>query len=318
MLLVLGGCGGASGDEQRVVLYTSVDQPIAEPIVREFEKRNPGISVLIQTDAEANKTVGLVERLRAEKANPQADVYWGNEPFHAVRLAEEGVLAAYDSPAGGDVPEQFKDVEHRWCGNALRARVIAVHPGGAAAPRGLEDLPKMKSLAIARPTAGTTGSHVAALYVLWGNDRADAYFRKLHDAGVKLLGGNGPVAEAVGQGQFEAGLTDNDDVASAQREGGTLERILPDQDSIGTLALPTSVALVAGAKHPEPARKLIDYLLSVEVEKKLIEVQFAGWSVRKGSEQDDAPKWMQVDYRVVAREMPEAVRRATSLLEGRS
>src|SRR4051812_17580320 len=94
-LLLICGCD-RSGRE--VVLYTSVDEPIASPIVREFEKQT-GIHVRLVTDSEASKSVGLAEKVRAERDNPQADVFWSNEPFHTINLAEEGVLAAYDSPA---------------------------------------------------------------------------------------------------------------------------------------------------------------------------------------------------------------------------
>ncbi len=81
-----------------------VDEPIARPIIQEFEKQS-GIQVVLVTDAEATKSVGLAERLRAEKGNPQADVFWGNEPFHTINLAEEGLLAPYESHSAKDVPE---------------------------------------------------------------------------------------------------------------------------------------------------------------------------------------------------------------------
>src|SRR5262245_2923440 len=83
LLLVTTGWG-AEG-KGRVVLYTSVDEPYARPIVREFERRT-GIEVVLKTDTEASKSVGLAERVRAEKDNPQAEVWWSNEPFHTVAL----------------------------------------------------------------------------------------------------------------------------------------------------------------------------------------------------------------------------------------
>lgn len=319
------GCerSDSSTSSQTVVLYTSVDQPIAQPIIRVFEQQNPDIKVILQTDAEANKTVGLVERIRAEKDNPQADVWWGNEPFHSVRLAEEGLLVAYDPPSAQDIPEQFKDAQRRWAGNGLRARVIAVRqeegqPYQEYPPTGLFDLhhPDLAGkVAMARPTAGTTGSHVAALYVLWGDEKADAFFHSLRKAGIKLLGGNGPVAEAVGQGHFLVALTDNDDVTAARREGGNIRAVLPNQESFGTLALPTTVGLVNGSKNREAARKLIDYLLTRGVEDALMKADFAGWSVRDGD--DRSIRAMKVDYAEVARKMPDAIRRATAILEGR-
>ncbi len=75
-------------DRPQVVLYCSVDQEIAEPIIAEFEKHS-GVKVLAKYDTEASKTVGLVQRIRAEAAAPAADVFWSGEVFHTIRLARE-------------------------------------------------------------------------------------------------------------------------------------------------------------------------------------------------------------------------------------
>src|SRR4051812_42346478 len=70
--LILGGIAGCGrgGVKNELVLYTSVDEPVARPIIAEFTKRT-GIPVAIQTDTEANKSAGLVARLEAERANPR-------------------------------------------------------------------------------------------------------------------------------------------------------------------------------------------------------------------------------------------------------
>src|SRR5688572_14647863 len=115
--------GCSKSESAPIVLYTSVDQPVAAAIIRGFEKKT-GHRVTLVTDAEATKSVGLAERLRAEKANPQADVFWGNEPFHTINLADEGVLAPYRSPSADDIPSKFKDAQDRWASVGLRARVI--------------------------------------------------------------------------------------------------------------------------------------------------------------------------------------------------
>jgi len=300
-----------------VVLYTSVDEPIARPIVRAFEK-STGAHVILVTDAEATKSVGLAERVRAEKDRPQADVFWGNEPFLTINLAEEGFLAEYDSPAAKDVPDRFKDPKHRWASNGLRARVLAQATISSFMPKGIEDLkhPALKGrAAMARPTAGTTGGHVAALYVLWGEDKAKNYFRDLRANGIKLLGGNSVVADSVGRGTLLCGLTDNDDVASAKENGGMLDAMLPDQETFGTLMIPTTVGIVTNAPHADEAKKLADHLLSPAVEKQLLDAKFAIASVRELEKSKIKP--MDVDYREVAKVMPKAVRESTAILEGR-
>lgn len=310
--LVIGGCerGGA---QPTVVLYTSIDEPIARLIVREYEKAT-GTRVILVTDAEATKSVGLAERVRAEGKNPQCDVFWSNEPFHTINLAEEGLLTPYDSPLAVDVAEKFKDPQHRWHGNGLRARVIAHAPGQAVSR--LEDLlkPELKNrIAMAQPVAGTTAGHVAAMYVLWGEERAKKFFHDLRGNGVQLLGGNSKVAEAVADGTMLAGLTDNDDVFAAKSNGGKIESALADQDGMGTLMIPTTVGIVKGAPHFSEAKKLVNYLLSPEVEKQLIDANFASWSVRGKLD----VKAMDVDYAAVAKVMPRASREARDILVGR-
>lgn len=332
LLTTLAGCDTSESRTatlQSVVLYTSVDEPVATPILKEFEK-STGIRVHVRTDSEATKSVGLAERLIAEKGNPQADVFWGNEIFLTMRLADEGVLTAYDSPAAADVPAQFRDAQKRWTGNALRARVIVAQlhqddldGGGFYPPTKLSDLlaPVYKNkIGIARPTAGTTGSHVAALYVKLGDEKADLFFRALKANGLKMLGGNSVVAQEVGKGTLLAGLTDNDDVDAVIAAGGNAQAILPDQDTttgdtaaFGTLTLPCTVALVAGRPQNDAAKKLADYLISREVEQRLIDAKFAAYSVRDAA----TVKTMKVDFAEVARVMPRAVQRATAILEGR-
>jgi iron(III) transport system substrate-binding protein len=316
-LLGLGSCKQESA-QVTLVLYTSVDEPLARPILDRFTKRT-GIAVDLQADAEKNKSVGLARRLEAERDHPRADVWWGNEVFHTINLAAGGLLEPYDPPTAKDVPPLFKDPGGLWTGNALRARVIAVGGDGVLPNRSILDLanPRLKHrIAMAHPSAGTTSGHVAALYVLWGPDRARQFFRDLKANGMKLVGGNSVVAEAVGRGTFQAGLTDNDDVAAASREGGKLSLVLPDQDGIGTLTIPTTVALVRGSKHAGEARQLVDFLCSREVEDELIRLQFAAYTVRGGAGAS-AIVPMKVDYREVAKVLKQASEEAVEILEGR-
>ena len=318
MMLVVPGCkrGPATAE---IIVYCGVDEPYASKIFDDFEKQS-GIRVAVQYDIESSKSVGLAGKLEAERAHPRADVWWGSEAFLTTRLADEGVLTAYQPAGAADIPAEFKDALGYWTGVGLRARVLAV---SAASPppfevKGIEDLadPRLKDkVAISRPTAGATGAHVAALYVLWGPEKAAAFFHKLHDNGIASLGGNAEVADQVGNGVYSLGLTDNDDVTNSAANGGKLTMVVPDQSSIGTLAMPTTVALVKGSTHDQAAKKLIDFIVSPETEKKLIAMHFARWSVRGGAGQEI--KAMKIDYREAARIYARAQREATEILDGR-
>jgi iron(III) transport system substrate-binding protein len=73
----------------------------------------------------------------------------------------------------------------------------------------------------------------------------------------------------VARGDVLVGLTDSDDVNVALQARQPVAMVLPDRDGIGVPVMPNMVSLVAQAPHPDEARRLIDYLLSPEVEGKL-------------------------------------------------
>ena len=77
-----------------VVVYVSHDQVFSEPILKDFEKET-GIKVRAVYDTEETKSTGTMNRLIAEKNNPQADVYWANEPVRAEVLRQQGIAAPY-------------------------------------------------------------------------------------------------------------------------------------------------------------------------------------------------------------------------------
>src|SRR2546429_8436067 len=104
--IVLIGCG--SGRQNVVTIYVSEDQVFSEPILKDFE-RDTGIAVKAVFDTEEAKSTGVMNRLLAEKSNPQADVYWANEPVRADVLRQQGISVSYKPVAAGEIPDQFKD-----------------------------------------------------------------------------------------------------------------------------------------------------------------------------------------------------------------
>lgn len=304
---------------REIVLYTSVDEPVAAPIVKAFTKET-GIAVKLVTDTEATKSVGLTARLRAEKDAPRCDVWWSNEIFLTVGLKANGLFEPYESPSAKEIPDQFKDKDHQWASVGIRARVLATNMDltnvriKAPSLQLLADASLKGKIVMCNPSIGTAAGHVAALYSIWGQEKADAFFKALHDSELKLVGGNSVVVQQLAAGNFTYGLTDNDDVASANADGAKLTMFLPDQaeNADGTLAMPTTVALVKRTDVDPDAKKLIDYLLSQKCEKQLIDQKYAGWSVRAKESEFRA---MKVDYEKAAKILPDAVRRAVSILE---
>ena len=72
-------------------------------------------------------------------------------------------------------------------------------------------------------------------------------------------------------GEVTFGLTDTDDANEAIKEGAPVEVVYPDSDGAGTLVMPTTVVLMRSGPHPDPGRRLVDYLLSAATERRLAE-----------------------------------------------
>lgn len=268
---------------EAVIIYTSVDQLFSEPILDRFEEET-GVEVRAVYDVEAAKTTGLVNRLIAEKSNPQADVFWNGEFAQTIALTEQGVLAPYHSPNAATSPSAYRDPNGYWTGFAGRARVILVNTdlvSENAMPSSIHDFldPAWPSgqLGIAYPLFGTTATQAAALYAHWGPVEGRAYFEALADRAIRVVDGNSVVRDMVADGRLAFGLTDTDDACTAVEDGAPVRIIVPDQgpDEMGTLVIPNTVALVSGGPNPEAGRRLIDYLLSEAVAQALID---SGWS----------------------------------------
>ena len=75
----------------------------------------------------------------------------------------------------------------------------------------------------------------------------------------------------VGSGEFDFALVDSDDAIDRMRHGKPLEIVYPDQGEgeVGVLILPNAIALMRGGPNPENGKKLIEYLVSKETERKL-------------------------------------------------
>jgi iron(III) transport system substrate-binding protein len=139
------GCRGSeqSATAQRAVtIYVSTDRVFSEPVLREYEKRT-GVRVNAVYDTEETKSTGLANRLIAEQARPQADVFWSNKPVRTLVLKSRGVLTPYRSPSAEGIPSALIDPEGYLTGFSARIRVIAyntklVKP--EEAPRSIFDL----------------------------------------------------------------------------------------------------------------------------------------------------------------------------------
>ncbi|MDY7108230.1 MAG: extracellular solute-binding protein [Planctomycetota bacterium] len=334
LTLFSGGCE-RSADQPTVVLYVSADDYIARQVKAAFEEET-GIRIEMVGDEEAKKTTGLVNRLRAERDNPQADVFWSSEVFMTIALADEGVLEPYESPATAGWPDQWRDEASRWYEFAARARVIVYAPDRVAE----EDIPQTWTdltnnylkgrIVMADPRFGTTGGHLGAMKAFWDRDVMPGYYSAflmgLRANEVRMLpSGNAGVVRAVASGEADIGCTDTDDVWAARAQGHELALVYPahnheDVPGNGTLLIPNTIGRVAGGPNPEAAGRLIDFLLSERVERTLAESVSHNIPLRPGLA-GAYPEYavedpLLIDYRRAAAMREEAVAEAIRILTG--
>ena len=248
---LVSGCRREPADS--VIVYTSQDQVYAEPILKQFE-RQAGVKVRAVYDSEAVKTVGLVNRLLAEKEHPQCDVFWNNEELRTRQLAAEGVF-------------------EKWTAVGYRSRRVAVNTNKlplAFAPQSWSELTNQLwrgKVALAYPLFGTTATHFLALRQFWGQERWQDWCRALAANKPFLVDGNSVAARLVAKGEAWVGLTDSDDIATEQREGAPIVALPWTAES---LLVPNTVAITRGAPHRAEAEKLFEYLQRTEVVEKLV------------------------------------------------
>ena len=246
---------GKHDDHVTVVLYAAQDQVYAEPILKDFEQAT-GIRVRAIFDSEAVKTVGLANRLLAERDRPQCDIFWGNEELRTRQLAALGVFR----PTNG------------WAAFGHRSRRIAVRAreGSVAPPPSWRELTNEMyrgRVALAYPLFGTTATHLMALRQHWGESNWAAWCQALAANKPFIVDGNSVAVKFLERGEAALALTDSDDIAASIREGADL-RALPMNEE--TLLIPNTVAVINQCPHPGTAEKLFQYLRSSAVVDRLV------------------------------------------------
>lgn len=149
-IAALNACGGGDG---RTVLtvYSPHGKEILEYYEAGFEAANPDVDVQ-WVDMGSQE---VLERLRAEKVNPQADVWFGAPADLFERAAAESLLAAYRPTWADAVAADSHDPSNLWFGTYLTPEVIGYNTElvtEAEAPKDWDDVldPRWKGKVIIR------------------------------------------------------------------------------------------------------------------------------------------------------------------------
>ncbi|MEO7997354.1 MAG: extracellular solute-binding protein [Gemmatimonadaceae bacterium] len=301
-----GACGG---DKKSTILtvYSPHGKELLEHYAQGFEKANPGVDVQWLDMGSQD----VLDRLRGEKENPQADVWFGAPTEIFERAAKEGLLEKYEPTWKTAIAPAAQDENGLWYGTYLTPEVIAYNSekvDSASAPRDWNDVldPKWKGHVVIRDpiASGTMRAIFGALLqrsieVTGKTDSAWSFLRQL-DANTKEYTINPALLyEKLKRGDGWITLYNMPDIATLeQRTGAPVKYIVP---SSGTPLLVDAIAVVKGTKHQELAQKYIEYVMTIE------SLKFAADSLQRIPARTDVPdsilpKWIR-DARVQIRPM---------------
>jgi iron(III) transport system substrate-binding protein len=274
LLAALAGCTGGGG-KKPVVVYSAHGRDILDQYELEFEKAHPDVDVQnVYMGAEA-----LLDRIRAERRNPQASVWWGSHSTAMDLAAAEGLLVPYEPTYpvdGGDSGGPLlRHPDHLWTGCFLLPVVLGYHPARISAaelPKRFAELadPRFKGKIVMRdPAASGTlrtfiGGVLSRSVQETGSDaRGFAYLAAL-DTNVHHYEGNPELLfEALEHGPASLSVWNLTDFVFQKREKGYT--FLPAGLDEPVPVVIDAIALVKGPRGETPeARAYYEFVNTLD------------------------------------------------------
>lgn len=295
MLSALSGC---SRDGRTVLtVYSPHGKDLLGYFEAEFEKANPAIDVQ-WVDMGSQE---VLDRIRAEAANPQADVWFGAPAEAFERGTKEGLLKPYTPSWANAVETDAKSAGNEWYGVYLTPEVIGYNSDvvtEAAAPKDWDEVldPKWKGKVVIRdPIASGTmraifGAIIARSVANTGSpDAGYDWLRKL-DANTREYVLNPTILyQKIGRREGLITLWDMPDIATLkQRVGINVGYVIP---SSGTPLLVDAIAIVKGTKHEAEAQKFYEFVSSPAA-LQAAATKFLRIPVRTDIHVDSLPDWI--------------------------
>jgi iron(III) transport system substrate-binding protein len=289
LLCVAAACGSG---KTPLVIYSPHGRDLLGLLERRFEAENPDVDVrwLDMGSQDA------YDRIRSERANPQADLWFGGPHILFARAARESLLTAtagdtvwvsvYRTPAviayntqrvdSASAPRDWDDVlDPRW-----RDKVLIRDPLASGTMRAIFGMVMERSL---RAT-GDTAQGVAWLR------RLDAQTKEYVFHGTLLT-------EKIGRQEGLITLWDLPDLLLTVRSGRPLAYTFPTS---GTPVIDDAIAVVRGSEHVELARRYAAWVRSSAIQI-LAAREALRLPARTDLPADSLPEWVRdVEARMVA------------------
>lgn len=267
-----GGSADGAADGDTLVLYTARHYDADYALYEAFTEET-GIEIeVVEADGDL-----LIERVKADGASNPPDVIVTVDAGRLWRATEEGLFAPTRSDILEErVPASRRDPEGRWFAISKRARVIVYAEDRVSedALQGYESLadPAFEGRICARSSGNIYNiSLLSALIDRWGEERAQEWATAVAGNLARApQGGDTDQIEAVEAGECDVAIVNHYYYARMAREDASsvdgLAVFWPEQGE-GVHVNISGGGVGANARHPELARRFLEFAVSDEAQR---------------------------------------------------
>lgn len=260
----------AAHAEGKLTVYCTVQNAVCETMTKKFAEKYNVATQFIQ-----GGTGTIFGKIKAEKENPQADIWYGGTIEPHFQAGELGLLESYRSPNQADILPQFKALMDKKGDTTSIAYLLVLGFGvnteklaklNVPPPKTWDDLldPRLKGeVQIPDPrSSGTTYTIMATLIQKWGEEKAFDYLRKL-DQNISQYAKSNLVTSNLSRGESAVTVGFVHSYATEKEKGAPVEAVLPEGETGYALG---GVSILKGARNLDNAKLFMDWVLSPEAQ----------------------------------------------------
>jgi len=255
-------------DKGSLVFYAGLQEDHAAMIAEEFEAATG-----IKTEFVRMSSGEILARLKAEKGNMTASVWYGGPVDGIVAADQDGIIEHYISPEAVNIKEGFKDPDGVWTGIYIGylgfvGNQAMLKEKGLTMPQSWADFLKPEfnqEIVVAHPgSSGTAYTMLATLVQMMGEDEAMEYFKKFSPQVRQFTKSGTAPGRMAGLGETTVGITFLHDAIKYKKEG--YKDIVISAPAEGTGYEIGGVALLKNGPDQENAKAFIDWVLTKDVQ----------------------------------------------------
>lgn len=251
----------------RVVAYSAHEDSIIAGMVALWEQDHPDIELEVIRMGSGD----VINRVRAESANPQADVIWS---IGGEALEQNSDLLEPFTPADWNMIADVYKVGTNWLPYTGIMNVFLVNTDMLSEdqfPRTWRDLaaPHIDGVSTARADqSGSSYMQLANVLAIYGDgDEGWAVYRSIME-NFFIAPSSGAVSRLTNDGEVPVAVTLEDNAQRFVAGGGPVRIVYPED---GAVAAPDGIAIIRGARNMEGAQTFVNWALSSRVQNFLVQ-----------------------------------------------